>query len=166
MLNPCNMCWSDAVKTEAVWVWERDEDGNGVNVIKGSKEAEGIKGYEFGTILHCPCCSPDVTEHDRFDVAYGYDGDELYYEKEWQEANPISHAGKMLVEDSIDGDYDISENFDLWCKNCDAETKIMFDETEETDGDLTFEHHMRIEHDSTCPLITGAKLPLKVKIGE
>ena len=168
-LHPCNnsRCWSDPVITEAVWIWDRkkDKDG-GINVVKGSPEAEKLPEYEhFGEIIHCPKCEPDVTNHKNYSPSYGFDGDDLCDQINWNADNPISHEGKWLLENALQevritpvilpsGERTGDGLKSITCTGCESKTQVST-KTDKIKADL--------RHSPTCALITEARLPLKTK---
>ncbi len=140
-LHPCNECWSDALHLVGHEDCESRYDDERIGC--SNKEC---KRYLFGNW-------ENIEAEIHYDDDFEYE--RLALEGKWNAANPISHAGKMLVEQyAVQWDYN-SELVETYCLEC-ATTTYMNYGNEES---LVWKH----EHSPTCALITKARLPLKTK---
>ena len=133
-LKPCNKCWSEAVIiADEYHVQVKCKCGNETTDIM-----VGVKGITF-----------------RYARAYA-----IYY---WNAANPISHAGKYLLEKAVERavTHDIPTSYIDICQGCAQGRQarmIPFDSSE-----TKVDSMLKIKHSPTCTLITEARLPLKTK---
>lgn len=115
---------------------------------------ETIKGIEH-FVTKCAC-----KEFSREVIVHKYCSDHTF--KRWQKTNPISHAGKMLLEDNHKTEMEMNPHEYMrlsTCRKC--------NEWARTKSVNAVENMKKIHQENTdCPLITEANLPLKVKDGE
>lgn len=148
-LNPCKECWSDPIITHAEWIFDRKDESISYNKV------DPESNY---TVLHCPECDPDISDHNKFSPSSPFEGDQYYDMVQWNKANPISHAAKMLLETNT-RKYHKPPVYDEICKHCKQYVTGQYRK-----GRIY--NILRIKHLPDCALITEARLPLKEKADE